>query len=223
MRLNQLTILFLFIIVHPVSSQSRFGLEVKAGRTTTFNSGEMMGGGYGLVWYTISSEQDLTANNQSIGMTYRLNERNLLKLHLGRHQNGRVITAMLCDDSGFCQSFTNANAVYHYIQLAPSYAFRILNKRIIIPLEAGININMRVKEAYILLVGINEFNFDYEFSTGLDYKLEPNFLIGLHGIYTSNINEYQDKMSVYGTYKPKQLGFEFSINYEFGETQGREN
>jgi len=202
------------------SSQSRFGLELKVSRVNTSNSGQLIGANY----KTVDSENDLVTNSQSLGIIYKLNERNLLKLHFGRHQNGRTLSYTECSDLfGDCYSYTDLAAAFHYLQLAPSYCFRILIKKFIVPIEGGININKQIKEAYNVFFDVNKFNFDYEISTGIDYKLESNFLLGLHVIYTANINEYQNNKTVYGTYLPKQLGVEFSLLYGFGETQGAED
>jgi len=205
-----------------VSSQSKWGIEFKGSRFTTSNSGALEGGNYGEGSYTILEEDDLLTYSQSLGVVYRINERNLVKLHLGSHQNGRVLSIESCTDTG-CETFNDVQEGYQYFQIALSYAYRILNKRIMIPLEAGININRLTNEVKLAGAPLNEFNFDYEISAGIDYRLDPEFIIGAHGLFISNINEYQDDSVESGTFKPKSLGLEFSIIYEFGKSIDQEN
>ena len=211
-----LTIL-LWATLQYASGQSRWGIEFKLSKVNTSNSGELLGGSY----KTVDEESDLVTNSQSLGIIYKLNERNLLKFHIGSHQNGRTLSYTECSDFGGCYSYTDLIAAFRYFQMAPSYCFRILNKKIIIPIEVGININKQRSEEYNIFFDVNKFNFDYELSTGLDYRLDPNLIFGLHGIYTGNINEYQNDETIYGTYEPKQLGVEFSILYEFEKNNQR--
>ena len=206
--------LFVFSF-HFSKAQSAFGFEAKVGMFKTENSGEIMGGGQCCSWYEITKEDDPITWSYSLGLIYKLNERNLLKLHFGRHQNGRILDAILYDDvfGGPDQVYTSIDQPYHYFQIAPSYSYRILNKKFIIPVEIGININKRVKEAWIFLVGIDEYNFDYEISSGVQYKILDRVLLGVHGVFTDNLSEYQHKETVWGTYEPLMFGIEFSVAY----------
>ena len=199
-----------------LNAQSKWGIEVKGSRFNTTNSGQLKGGSYGIGSYTILEEEDLVTYSQSLGVVYRVNERNLLKLHLGTHQNGHVISLISCSDVG-CETYNDVHEVYQYFQIAFSYAYRIVNKRVMIPVEAGININRLRNEAKLASYPLNEYNFDYEISGGVDYRLDPELIIGLHGLFTGNINEYQDSDVETGTFLPKSLGLEFSIMYEFGK------
>lgn len=216
MRSSLLTITFCFLIIHLSSAQSRFGIEFKGARYNCSNSGHISDGGNGVFIYTISNEEDLVAYSQSLGVTYKLNEKSLLKFHIGNHQIGHVLSWSKIEQ-GFVTPELDVTEVYHFLQFAPSYSYRILNKKFIIPVEAGINVNINTQDADNVIVDINKVNYDYEISTGLDYAIDPFLIIGLHGLYTGNINEYQDKDTVNGTYKPKEFGFEFSIQYQFGE------
>ncbi|HEX5112512.1 MAG TPA: hypothetical protein VFV79_06685, partial [Saprospiraceae bacterium] len=81
-----------------------------------------------------------------------------------------------------------------------------------------INMNFETKKFYVFYVGVENFNLSYEISTGIDYKVDPHFILGLHGFYSGNITEYQF-MYEYGTFGPKELGLEFSVMYEFGKTK----
>jgi hypothetical protein len=216
MRFFLLTIALSFFIINFASAQSKFGIEIKVARYNSSNSGEITDGGNGTFIYTINNEEDLVAYSQSLGVIYNLNDKSALKLHIGNHETGHVLSWSKIEQ-GASTPYPDVNEIYHYIQLAPSYSYRILNKKISIPVEAGINVNFNTQGPENLIVDINKTNFDYEISTGIDYKIDPFFIIGLHGLYTANINEYQDKETVNGTYKPKQLGLEFSIQYLFGE------
>lgn len=227
MYINHMKSYFLFFILISISTsafaQSKWGIEIKGSRFNTTNSGQLEGGSYGFSYYMIDDEKDLVAYSQSLGLIYLLNDKHLIKLHLGNHQNGRELSITSCDDVGNCTSDTDVNAVYHYFQIAPSYTYRFIHKRLLLPIEAGININLERNEIKQYYVPVKSVNFDYEFSVGLDYRLDPELIIGLHGLFTGNINEYQDESIEYGTLKPKELGIEFSIIYEFGKTQGAED
>jgi hypothetical protein len=101
------------------AGQSRWGIEVKGSRFNTTNSGQLKGGNYGEGSYTILEEGDLITYSQSLGVVYRINERNLVKLHLGSHQNGRVLSLTTCTDTG-CETYYDVNEVYQYFQIALS-------------------------------------------------------------------------------------------------------
>jgi len=218
MKANYILALLLLTSLQSSFGQSRWGIEFKGSKVNNFNSGEILGGSY----KRVDEESDLVTNSQSVGVIYKLNDRNLLKFHIGNHQNGRTLSYSECSDIfGDCHSYTDFISAFHYLQLAPSYCFRILNKKIIIPIEVGININKQRGEEYNIFFAVNKFNFDYEFSTGLDYKIDSTLMIGLHGVFTGNLSEYQDNESIYGTYEPKQLGVEFSILYEFEKNNER--
>ncbi|MGB4847104.1 MAG: hypothetical protein WBP41_04250 [Saprospiraceae bacterium] len=218
----QIQILF-FLTIHFVSAQSKFGIEFKLSRVKTENSGKLIGGGSCCSFYTITREGDAMTSGFSIGGVYKLNERNLLKLHFGRHQNGRVIDLTDYDDTGSSNSYTGVNVLYRYFQIAPSYTYRIINKKFVIPVEIGVNINRSANNIDVFYVAVNGYNFDYKIGTGLQYRFIPHFLIGLNGIYTGNINEYQDKYFEWGTFKPKQFGMEVSVLYEWSAVNGQTN
>ncbi|HEX5112511.1 MAG TPA: hypothetical protein VFV79_06680 [Saprospiraceae bacterium] len=223
--MKSLFLSLVFFTLFPLVSiaQSKWGLEFKGSRFNTTNSGELQDGSrYGNSYYTIDAEKDLVAYSQSLGLVYRINERNLVKLHLGNHQNGRVLSLTECYDSGGCISYTDLNVVFHYFQFAPSYTYRIGNKRLMVPVEVGLNFNFEIGESEEPFVEINNINFDYEISAGLDYRLDPELIIGVHGLFIGNINEYQVADYEYGTFKPKSLGLEFSIIYEFGKSIDKE-
>jgi hypothetical protein len=214
------TCLFLIFISWSIfaTAQSKWGIEFKGSRFNTSNSGQLQGGNTGEGSYTILEEDDLLTYSQSLGVIYRFNERNLVKLHFGSHQNGRVLSIKSCSDVG-CETYNDINEVYQYFQIAASYAYRILNKRFMIPVEAGININRNTNEVKLIGAQLNKYNFDYEISIGVDYRLDPELIIGIHGLFTGNINEYQNADIETGTFLPKSIGLEFSIIYEFGKTK----
>ena len=216
MRSLLLTITFSFIIFHLSTAQSRFGIEFKGARYNCSNSGHITDGGNGTFFYSIQNEEDLVAYSQSLGVTYTLNEVSSLKFHIGNHQIGHVLSWSKIEQ-GIETPYPDVTEVYHFLQFAPSYSYKLLNKKFMIPVEAGININVNTQDADNVIVDINKVNYDYEISTGLDYAIDPFLIIGLHGLYTGNINEYQDKDTVNGTYTPKEFGIEFSIQYRFGE------
>jgi len=210
--------IFIFCF-HFSRAQPGFEFEVKVGSFKTENSGQLIGGGGGLQYYFITKEDDPISWCYSIGLVCKLNERHLLKLHVGKHRNGRIFDATLYDDvfGGPDNIYTALDMPYYYLQIAPSYSYRILNKKVIIPIEIGININKNINEDYVFLVGLNKYNFDYEISSGLQYKIIDQIILGVHGVFTDNLTEYQDKETVYGTFKPLMFGIEFSASYVFNK------
>jgi len=206
-----------FLTYHTSFGQPRWGIEFKGSRANTTNSGQLLGGSSGLVTYTIDKEGDLETSSQSLGVIYKLDDRSLLKFHLGSHQNGRTLSLTACDTLGQCTTYNNVTVGFQYFQLAPSFCYRVINKKFIVPVEAGINMNILRKEDDDFFIKLNKTNFDYELSTGLDYRIDSTLMVGLHGIYSGSLTEYQDPEEVNGTYKPNQLGFEFSVLYEFGK------
>ena len=208
-------IMVLCTVSYQIAAQSDFGFELKWNTCLTKNSGLLLGGSWGLGGYAINGEDDPITHGYSLGIVYNLNERNLVKLHFGKHQNGRILDLTVYDDVGSSYSYTAVDEPYNYFQIAPSYMYRILNNKVIIPVELGVNINMTINEKDIFFVDINKFNFDIEMSTGVDYVLFPDFIIGLHGVYTRYLNEYQDKETVSGSYKPVQFGLECSLLFEW--------
>ena len=212
--MKSVALLILISLTTFLSAQSKWGVEFKASWFNTSNSGQLGG-----LWNsTVLEESDLTTNSFTLGIIYRLNDRNLLKFHQGFYQNGSKVTVKSCSDLlGDCHTYSDFKALHNYFQLAPSYAFRIIDKRIIIPIEVGININVRTKEWKEFYPGNKKFNYDYEVSTGIDYRIFPGLIIGLHALFTGYISEYQS-IEERGTYKPKSLGLEFSAMYEFGKS-----
>lgn len=206
-----LGIIAIFLItINCASGQSRFGVEVKLDQVITENTGHLEGG---CCFYDITKESDLTSFNYSLGVVYKLNDRHLIKLHFGHHHNGRVIDLTDYDDLLGSTSYSGIDASNTYLQVAPSYSFRALNKKVIIPVEVGINWNSRIKEENTFYVGIKEQNYDYELSVGVQYRFVPGFLMGMHGIYSGTFNDYLNKQIAWGSFKPRQLGVGLTIAY----------
>jgi hypothetical protein len=212
---------FLFVVLQTGFAQSRWGIEFKGSRVNTTNSCQLTGGSRaGNSYFVVDNEEDLETSSQSLGVIYKLDDRNLLKFHLGSHQNGTTLSFTEYDDVGFT-SYSNITVGFHYFQFAPSYCYRVINKKFIVPIEAGINVNILRKENDNYPIEIKKFNFDYEISTGLDYRIDSTLMVGLHGVFSSNISEYQENEELNGTYLPKQIGLELSVLYEFGKDNER--
>ena len=191
--------------------QSRFGIEFKISKFKTQNTGHLIS----IPPYTeITKEEDAISYGFSGGVVYKFDERNLIKLHFGRHHNGSIFTVVnFSDVIGSYETYYRIDKPYSYFQIAPSYAYRILNKKLVIPAEVGLNINKQIKEWNAAVGGVDEYNFDFELTTGIHYRIIDKFLVGIQGIYTKSIGEYQ-KWYVYGNFKPQQFGVEFSAIYE---------
>ena len=194
-------------------AQPRFGFEILSSRLKTENNGHLVGGASTFYYYEIDRELDPTTYSFTAGAYYILHERHLLKLRIGRHRNGRILDLRAYDDIGSTYTYSGADNPYQYFVLAPSYTYRLLNKKFIIPLEIGLQMNESVQKHEIGFVGVDLYNFDMAMSAGLQYRIANYFIIGLHGKYIHYLSEYQWGIER-GTFKPRQYGMELSLMYE---------
>ncbi|MBK8698483.1 MAG: hypothetical protein IPN29_02645 [Saprospiraceae bacterium] len=196
-----------------VFSQSTFGLEIRTSRNVTHNSSKIVGGSYGLGGYKVTKEGNPMTFSYSIALVFSPNTGSMLKIHVGRHQNGRIIDLTEYDDTFSSYSYANVDLPYNYLQLIPSYAYNIVKGKFNLPFELGLAINKRINEADIFFLGITEYNFDIRISSGFHYKMNE-FSIGSNLVFSKSIKNYATK-SVNGKYKPYQFGVELSIGYFF--------
>lgn len=194
-------------------SQYSIGVELRTSRNVTYNSSRIEGGGFGYGWYEVTKEGNPITSTYSIGLTYSPNTVSTFKLHIGKHQNGRILDLTEFDDTSSSISFDNIDLPYNYLQFVPSYAYNIRKGKFGIPIELGLAINKRIKEDDIFYVGINEYNFDFRLSSGIQYNLN-NFRIASNIVYSKSLGNYE-KEYVTGEYKPFQIGIELGIGYIF--------
>lgn len=193
------------------SSQNSIGVEIRATRNVTYNSSKIEGGGHSFGKYVVTDEGNLKTSTYSIGLTYSPNKVSTFKLHIGKHQNGRIIDLTDYDHTFSFTNYEHIDLKYNYLQFIPSYAYNIRKRKFNIPIELGIAINKRIKEEDIFYVGITEYNYDFRLSTGIQYNLN-NFTIGSNVVYSKSIANYETE-NVKGEYKPYQIGIEPGIGY----------
>lgn len=213
MRLRLISQLLFIFFLASVNGQSQFGIEIKLSHLKTENYGHITGGH---TWYIVTNEDDPHTISMSIGSVYKLNDKHLVKLHIGRHRNGRILSLIQYSDVfGDHNEYSMVNIPYTYIQLAPSYSYRLIAGKIVFPFELGFHLNKRINEGNIFFVAINKYNYDVFISAGIHYRFIPHLEFGLNGKYVRNLNEYQNKHLVWGTFAPIQYGIELSCQYYF--------
>lgn len=203
------SIILLCLSVQILVAQSKFGIEIKGSIHQTENSGKVEGS---LLFSHIKNERRAINYSSSVGVSYEIKESHIVKLHFGWHQNGIMFDLRFIDDQSGVKPYYEINKPLNYYQLSPSYVYRIWNTKLIIPLEIGLNINKRTKDSDLLLP-IRNINFDLRLGLGIHYHLSKQLIAGVNGIYVSNISNYEESY-VIGTYRPKQIGLELSIQYE---------
>ena len=211
---NLVLVVFLFLS-HQSFTQSNFGLEIKAGRNITTNSGTILGSTPNLSGYIIDKEQNISTNNYGIGVYYNKSNKHFFKLHFGRYQNGRLLDLSLIDDVSGPRPFQNIKATYSYFQICPSYAYAFRLGKVSIPIELGICINKRINVLDIKYVGISKYNFDMKLSYGATYNLAEDLNLGVNFVYFHALKDYQDKDLVRGVFNPRQYGLELVVAYNF--------
>lgn len=213
MRLTQILII---VMLYSTSgfTQVSIGLEVRSSRNVTYNSSKIEGGGSGFGGYEVIKEGNPTTSSYSIGITYSPNMSNTFKLHIGRHQNGRILDLSEHDDTFSLPSiFEKVDLPYTYLQITPSYAFNLQREKYKIPIELGFAINKIINEEDTFYIGINEYNYDLRISSGIHYKLN-NISIGSNVVFSKSVNNYASKF-VDGEYLPNQIGIEVALGYTF--------
>jgi len=191
-------------------TQHTIGVELRTSRNITYNSSRIEGGKYVLAGYTVTKEGNPTTSTYSVGLNYSPNKVSTFKLHIGKHQNGRIVDLIAYDDI-FSNSFEKVDLPYNYLQFVPSYTYNIRKGKFNIPIELGLAINKRINEDDIFYIQITEYNYDMRLSSGIQYNLN-NFKIGSNIVYSKSISNYEVE-NVIGEYKPYQLGIEIGIAY----------
>ncbi|MCB9309946.1 MAG: outer membrane beta-barrel protein [Lewinellaceae bacterium] len=206
-------IILLIVFMSSGNAQGKFGIECKIGQNTTFNSSKIEGGGNGYLIYEVTNENNPSTRSYSFGLMYALNPKFFFKLHVGRHQNGRILSLIQSDDAGGYWEYENADLPYKYLQFTPSMSYRFLDGPLKLPIEIGVSVNKLVNDDDIFFVEIKEYNVDVRMSGGLQYELN-NFLFGANLTYSHALSNYLQK-DVRGGYLPYQFGIEFSVGYMF--------
>jgi len=193
--------------------RGKFGLEVRSSRNITYNCCAIYGGFNGSTTYTIDNEKNLNSTSYSVGLVYRINERSMLKLHVGHHQNGRNFDLTERLDNFTISKYVDSNLPYYYLQFTPSYVYHLNLGKGKIPLEGGISINKRRNEAEIFFMPINEYNYDLRLAVGYEYPILPKLSAGVNAVYARALSPYQVASMVTGKYSPLQVGLEVNIKY----------
>lgn len=201
--------ILLVVVKTSVSTQPALGIEFSSSRLLTWNAGELLGGGY----RNISNEQNALHTTHSIGFFYRLGESSLLKLSFSKHRNGIIYNVYQFDDlfGGIDLYYYDVKETYTYFQVSPRFVRRLRFGRIIVPVEAGVNLNFRQGLPSYGFTFVDDFNYDLRLATGVLYRINDNFLAGINAVYNHGLSEYQFSLWEAGTFKPRQVGVEFSF------------
>ena len=195
-------------------TQNTFGVEIRTSINTTHNSSLIKGAGYGYGGFEVTKELNPTTLSYSVGIMYSIKQRSIFKVHIGKHQNGRIFDLTEYDDMLSYYDYKNVDYPYNYLQIVPSYSYRLNIRKIKIPIELGFAINKRIKEEDIFFTGINEYNYDIRLSSGILYNIN-NFEVGCNFLYSKAIKGYENDYIVSGEYIPYQFGIELSLGYTF--------
>lgn len=214
-----LSILMICLFTLKLLAQSKFGVELKGSRYISSNTGDISQKiGRHVEAYLddiISNERNATRKSYSIGIFCRFYERHCIKIHIGKHQNSTIFDVSISQGwPGLRKEYKNVDIPIEYYQLSPSYTYRIINKKLIIPLEIGLNINkIDIESTHFVFENVKEYNYDIKIAVGLHYKLFDKMSIGLNGEYIRGLVAY---ISYYGinVFTPQQIGLELSIQYE---------
>lgn len=206
-------ILFFIAIISVTSqAQGKFGIELRSGRYETYNSGRVLGYSYEKFYgCKIIKEGNPTTTSYSFGLLYKLTKSLTTKLHIGKHQNGRILDLVFFDE--FTYNMRNdEDWPFHYFQICPSFSYRFIDKNFGLPIEVGIAVNKALNEKDASCIFINEYNYDVRLSLGIDYQI-MNFKIGSNFIFSNSLKEYQREEIMQGQYTPYQLGMELSVGF----------
>jgi hypothetical protein len=163
----------------------------------------------------IEKEYNVVTYSYGLGLSYFINAINLIKLSISRHQNGRLFDLTVYSDNLSSDSIEKSGVPFYYIQYCPSFTHRIMKNKFILPIEVGFNINKRIKEEELFYVVVKEHNYDVFFSTGLQYPILNDLLLGVNAKFNFALNNYLDPRFYIGSYKPIQFGLQVSIMYQF--------
>ncbi len=212
--MKQISLIFLLLMITiSAKSQNKLGFEIRTSRNVTYNASNLSGGSFGISSYRITKEENTNTTSYSFGVLYKPNVRTTLRLHIGKHKNGRILDLTSRDDVSMSQDYENINRPYKFVQITPSISYNIINQKIKMPLEFGLSINKRTNIEDIFFVFIKKYNYDLRISSGLQYDL-GNMNFGMNVVYSKSISEYQD-IYEFGKYEPYQIGLEFVISYLF--------
>lgn len=210
-------IICLLVISYSAQSQNQWGFEIRTSHIVTHNGSKLNSGSTGLSAYTITKEENTNTTSFSFGALHRLNTRTTLRLHIGKHQSGRMLDLTTRDDVGTTQVYENFKNTYNLVQLTPSVSYNIINQKIKVPLEVGVSINRRMTTRGGAFVYIKNYNFDFRASSGVQFTTDK-FHFGINAVYSRAISEYQTK-AVQGKYLPYQHGLELVIGYTLKQNQ----
>jgi len=108
--------------------------------------------------------------------------------------------------------FEGVNKPFNYIQFVPSFSYNIIDGKISVPIEIGVGINkmIRIQDNFGLV--INQLNYDYRVSTGINCSLN-GFILGGNFVLSKAIRSYELRKYTTGSFNPYQYGAEVSVAY----------
>ena len=193
-------------------AQSNFGIELRASRNITINSGVVEGE---TIFFNskivVSKEENPITLSYSIGAYYRITKNHMFKLHFGWHQNGRIYDLVYQEEWQF-YPYERWDRAYQYYEITPSYCYQINIGRLRLPIELGVRINKLIYRDDTF-IHVKEYNYDLRMALGVSYALTDHFNVGINGLFANALEAYQDE-KVTGTYKPRQFGLELSLMYD---------
>jgi len=199
------------LILSSCQAQTKFALELRGSRSITFNRSAIIGGGQAFQYISVDNEANSFTNSFSLGFLYLLNDRITLKLHVGRHQNGRIFDLTVSDDTFSFDEYLNVDLPYNYIQFVPSFSYLILQGKLSVPIELGVAMNKRIMEDEIFYIGVREHNFDLRMSAGIKYDVTPKVSVGSNVLIAKALRNYLDSEFFMGNFDPNQIGLELSV------------
>jgi len=206
-------LIYFVAIASSVNAQNRVGLEIRTSINITYNGSSLSHGSFGLSSYKITREGNPTTTSYSAGLLYKANPKINLRLHFGRHQNGRIIDLTTRNDISMTADYQNVDSPYSFSQITPSISYNIIDSKLTLPIEVGLSINKATNIEDVFFVFLKKYNYDLRISSGVQYHI-AEMHIGINAVLSKSITEYQGKYE-YGKYLPYQIGLELAVGYRF--------
>lgn len=214
MNLRSLMICCLTLVcISLVQAQISYGIEARTTYNKTHNRGEITGASSGFVVAVTDDWGDPWTYNYSLGLLMGLGNTITFKLHIGRHQNGRVMDFSVMDDTFSEYEDQNVLVRYDYLQFTPAISYRASKGAHAFPFELGLSINKSIKKEDIVYFINKAINYDVRLSAGYEYSLSRQLSVGLNAVFSRAINNYLDNEWSYGSFLPTQIGAELNVKY----------
>lgn len=219
---NLVLIISTFITFNFVHGQFKLGLGIKTAMLISTNGGRLNSLYTGFTASEVLKEREALIFDLNYAAYAVLDRKHVIKFNWGNHKNGSKLDIHYSDDVGSNNVFTTRE-IYKYKHLGLSYSYRIMENSTFVPIEVGLNVNKFVLGENATFNYIKKHTADIKLAIGIHRIKAGKYSYGLNGIYLHNITEYLGHPPVYffskhakNSFKPRQLGLEFVMNYEFG-------